>query len=267
MRWAKIQGPTGVMEKWREGLEYKTEYIYVFLGKGPELSTESVAQRVLRSGPQRLFQLGNCTAPRSPNPDRIFPFGSRQVEIYRSGERGDQVASRVPLSPGQGFTCSQALACGSLLLGSHLRRTRPGQSPWAPPCWQNNNFIDSGRHRHRQAVAESKEAERCLVSTPGIPWGRGRSTTVPGSALRSLAPPPVSKPRLWTQYSTQSLVTAKLWTHKNQILNCSRRVKAISLVPLGGTWCKDHWRKPEATVRSPSSSFLNFLILNGPCGG
>lgn len=113
MRWAKIQGPTGVMEEWREGLEYKTEYIYVFLGKGPELPLESVAQRVLRSGPQRLFQLGNCTAPRSPNPDRIFPFGSRQVEIHRSGERGDQVASRVLLGWARvSFTCSQALACG-----------------------------------------------------------------------------------------------------------------------------------------------------------
>ena len=143
--------------------------ICVFLGKGPELSTESLAQRALRSGSQRLFQLGNCTAPRSPNPDRTFPSDSRQVEIYRSAERGDQVASQVPLSAGQGFTCSQALACGSLLLGSHLRRTRPGQSPWAPPCWQNNNFINSGRRRHRQAAAEPKGAERCLVPTPGIP--------------------------------------------------------------------------------------------------
>ena len=199
-------------------------YIYVFLGKGPELSTESVAQRVLRSGSQRLFQLGNCTAPRSPNPDRTFPSGSRQVEIYLSGERGDQVASRFPLSPGQGFTCSQALACGSLLLGSHLRRTWPGQSPWAPPCWQNNNFIDSGRHRHRQAVAELKEAERCLVPTPGIPWGRGRRTPVPGSALRSLAPPPVSNPafgpstppRAWRPQNSKRarirfLIAADVW--------------------------------------------------------
>ena len=214
-----IQGPTGGSGRVERGTWVQNSaYICVFLGKGPELSTESLAQRVLRSGSQRLLQLGNCTAPRSPNPDRTFPSGSRQVEIYRSAERGDQVASRVPLSAGQGFTCSQALACGSLLLGSHLRRTRPGQSPWAPPCWQNNNFIDSGRRRHRQAVAEPKRAERCLVPTPGIPWGRGRHATVPGSALRSLAPPSGSKPRLWIQYSTQSLATAKLWTYKYQIL-------------------------------------------------
>lgn len=195
MRWAKIQGPTGVMAEWREGLEYKTAYIYVFPGKGPELSTESVAQRVLRSGSQRLFQLGNCTAPRSPNPDRTFPFGSLQVEIYRSGERGDQVASWVPLSPGQGFTCSQALACGSLLLGSHLKRTRPGQSPWAPPCWQNNNFIDSGRHR--QTGGSRAEGGGALPGPdsrhslrPGSPhYSPGFRSSVTGTASWLQAPP------------------------------------------------------------------------------
>lgn len=126
-----------------------------------------------------------------PNPARTFLSGSQQIEIYRSVGKGDRASSLVPLSAGEGFTCSQALACGSLRLGSHLRWTHSGLALWAPPCWQNNNFIDSGRGRHRQAGAEPEEAECCPSRLPAFleaPAAAQRSSQ--GFALRSRPPAP-----------------------------------------------------------------------------
>lgn len=146
-----------------------------------------------------------------PNPARTFLSGSQQIEIYRSVGKGDRASSLVPLSAGEGFTCSQALACGSLRLGSHLRWTHSGLALWAPPCWQNN-FIDSGRGRHRQAGAEPEEAERCPSRLPAFleaPAAAQRSSQ--GFALRTLVPPPGPTPRPWAQsYLCLRLATAKI---------------------------------------------------------
>lgn len=123
------------------------------------------------------------SAPSPPAPRRSEPPGPG---------RGDRASPLVPLAPLRGLPAHRFWGfCGSLCLGSHLRRTLPGRSPWAPPCWQNNNFIDSGRHSHRQAGAEPGWRRAASSPTPqpvgrGCPRGRPRL----GSSAPGGAPPP-----------------------------------------------------------------------------
>lgn len=152
-------------------------------GKGPALPAGLSLQEPedpglgdFPRGCRRLFQLGNRTAPGPPTPVCTFPSCSQPIGTSRSGATRSGLVS-CPAGPAQAFTCSQVLACASFCLGSHLRRTLPGRAPWAPPCWQNNNFIDSDRRSHRQTGAE-----------PG--WRSSASSPTPAAVGR--APP---KPR------------------------------------------------------------------------
>lgn len=68
----------------------------VFLERGSELSTGSMAPSVSRPGSRSLFHFVHCTAPRPPNSVHTFPSGAQQVVTSRSG--GEETEPRLSFS-------------------------------------------------------------------------------------------------------------------------------------------------------------------------
>lgn len=109
--------------------------------RSPKLSTGSKAERTCILEFRSLSGFGKLQGSGTAGASPHLHF----VLLATGAKQG------LPLVLRLGVTCSQALACSSLLPHPQsITRTKTRESLWAPPCWQNNNFIRSGGRGHRQ---------------------------------------------------------------------------------------------------------------------
>lgn len=119
-----------------------------------------------------------------------------------------QGLSLVLLSPSWGLPAHRLWpAARFCLIPQSIARTKPRESLWAPPYWQNNNFIRSGGRGHRQEGRSQEGGARCLS---------GGADSAP-RPVPPRAGPAQASPCLRLSWLEQILVT---W--KSHYYSCSR---------------------------------------------